>query len=537
MKTKLLLPILLLFAGIAMFSCVKEEYNMDTVTPTNWDPNGAAPLINSSLTLWNILEDYDSSEIFVEDGTHFLYLIYENEVFSQSAEELISIPNQNVNSSNSFTIPGGALASGATYTANYSVTYDFALPNGIILDSLRLKQGTLGFNISSNFNYPAVINLTIPNSTQDGLPFNHQINLSSGSGSYNLDLGNSCLVFDNSVVNNRLVIQYSITLTGNGNANNSPYDINMSESFTNMKFQSLFGYLGQNNFNLNNDTVSIEIFNSNVEGFINWEDPKIYLTINNSLGMPVRINLNTIQSVREIPPISTVTVTGPGIPIPWNIAYPSYAQIGQSLPSQIMLDKTNSNIDDALNISPQRVFALLDGQSNPAGNTVKNFVQDTSRFTVDAKVELPLYGTAHDFILQDTFDLSFGEDLSMVEWIMFRIYTNNGFPIDGSIQFYFCDSVYNRVDSLLNPFQQILQSALPGSAPDYIVTDHAEKLVETRIEKDRLSNLELTKHIIVRANLDTYSAGSQLVKIYSYYTLLVRVSAQVQFSFSTDDDF
>ena len=109
------------------------------------------------------------------------------------------------------------------------------------------------------------------------------------------------------------------------------------------------------------------------------------------------------------------------------------------------------------------------------------------------------------------------------------------FPIDGTVQLYFCDSLNNRLDSLLNPVDQILMSATPGPGPDYIVSSPVAKTVSQTIGGTRIGNLENTKKIVITAWLDTYNAGTQLVKIYSYYKLDVRLSAQAQLKFNSSE--
>lgn len=522
--------ILFVILTLSMTSCVKEEFDMDTVQATNWDPNGAAPLINSDLDMWDILKDYDSTDLLVVDSNQFVYLVYEDTVYSETAEDLIIIPDQALNYSNSLTIPGGALS--GSYNTTYNMTYDFTLPGGIELDTMVLKSGNLSMTLNSDLNYPTTVIMSIANATQNGQPYRDTLVLTGPSATINSDLTNTTLVFDN-LNPNRLDIDFDVTAVGTGQTNNSPYSLSFDMNFTNLHFKRLYGYLGQLNLSMNNDTIGIKIYNNNIEGFVNWEDPRLYINIYNGMGMPIRSTINYLDAVRLNPPLTNVVITGSGIPNPWDLNYPT--AYGQYAMTSLLLDKSNSNIATALNITPQKILALVTGQTNADGNTVKNFVEDDSQLAVEAKLELPFYGTANGFVLQDTFDLSIGEDLSNIEWIKFKLYTRNGFPIDGTIQLYFCDSTWNVVDSLLNPVEQTLVAATPGPAPDYIVTTPVEKMIIQTMTGTRVQNLELCDHIIVRANLDTYNSGTQLVKIYSYYRLAVRLSAQVQVSFNTND--
>lgn len=522
------------FVLLSLFisSCVKEEFDMDKAKAVNWNPNAAAPLINSSLTLWDVLADYDSTDLLVIDSNQFVYLVYEDTVYSQSAEELITITDQSLNYSDNMTIPGGALS--GDYSTSYSYDYDFSLGGGMELDSLLLKQGLMNLSLNSDLNYPATIILTIPSATQNGVPYTDTLQYSGSASGISRSLIGTKLVFDNSVVDNRLTINFAITVHGNGSPNNSPYFMNFTMGFSNMNFKFMYGYLGSFGLSMNNDTIGIRVYNNNLTGTVNWEDPRLYVNVYNGWGLPIRTTIDYLAAVRENAPASIVPVTGAGIPNPWDIAFPT--NTGQVATSSFMLDKSNSNIDAGLNITPQRILALVSGNTNPNGNVVKNFVEDVSRMAVEAKLELPFYGTANGFILQDTFNLSMGEDLDNIDWIMFKLYTNNMFPIDGDIQLYFWDSTYTTcLDSLLNPVDRSLMAATPGPAPDYVVTSPVSKLITQTISGSRVQNFENTKHIIVRANLSTFNSGGNLVKIYSYYKLDVRLSAQVQFKFTTDD--
>lgn len=513
-----------------MTSCVKEEFDMDTVQATNWDPNGAAPLINSDLDMWDILKDYDSTDLLVIDSNQFVYLVYEDTVYSETAEDLINISDQALNYSNSLTIPGGPLS--GSYNTTYNMTYDFALPSGIELDTMLLKGGNLSMTLNSDLNYPTTVIMSIAGATQNGQPYRDTMVLTGPSVTINSDLTNTKLVFDN-LNPNRLNIDFDVTAVGTGQTNNSPYSLSFDMNFTNLEFKRLYGYLGQINLNMNNDTIGIKIYNNNIEGFVNWEDPRLFINIYNGMGMPIRTSIDYLASIRTNPPLNNMVITGSGIPNPWDLNYPT--SYGQYALTSLLLNNSNSNIGAALNITPQKILALVSGQTNPGGNTVKNFVEDDSQLAVEAKLELPFYGTAYGFILQDTFDLSMGEDLSNIEWIKFKLYTRNDFPVDGTIQLYFCDSTWNVVDSLLNPVAQTIGAATPGPAPDYITTNSVERNIIQTISGTRVQNLELCEHIIVRANLDTYNAGTQLVKIYSYYRLAVRLSAQVQMSFNSNE--
>ncbi len=535
--------ILLLFSftfSIVMTGCWKDRFDLNNVsTPESWNPDVCAPLVHSNLTMKDILNDYDHNNLFVEDATGFLFLVYWNRVYSRSAAEMLAIPDQNVNTSFPFSVVG-ALPFGLDVTAApYTKTYSFTMPNNEVLDRAILNEnlagvvgGNLVFQATSNLNHDATINISIPSAKLNGVPFNRNIEYTQGNPlNETIDLSGYEITFNNTFPNvNAIDITYTVTVHGSGAANNSPYNFNLNESFQILSFHALYGDFKQSTFTLPNDSVKLRIFDNNIYGLIDFENPYLHLYAYNSMGIPLSLTMSNFRASSAVNAPYTVVVNN--YPSPWYISAPTLAQIGQTATTTFTLDKTNSNVKDAINLSPQWFVVDVSGQTNPAGGASSNFVIDTNRLAVDVKVELPLYGKAWDFRLSDTIDFEFGQDadMSMVEYMSFRVNTLNGFPVDGTMQVYFLDGANNILDSLLIPSQQVIAAAPVGPGPDYRVTSTVPARVEATIEQARLLNMEPTKKIVVLARLATLSNGTEIVKIYSDYSLDVRLGARAKFN-------
>ncbi len=524
---------------ILLSACWKNRFDFENISvPDEWNPDVCAPLVHSKMTMKDILNDWDHNNLFVEDNTHFLYLVYWNQVFSRTAGEMLAIPDQNVNTSFNFSVGGGTL-SGDVTAPPYTRTYSFTMPNGEQIDRAILNPmeagivgGYLSFSVNSaNMNHDATINISIPSATLGGVPFSRNIDYTVGSPlNVDIDLSGYEIIFNNTLPNvNAIDITYTVTIHGNGSANNSPYSFNLNESFEILSFHALYGDFKQAGFSLPNDTVNLRIFENNIYGIIDWENPFIHMYAYNSMGIPISLALTNFRADSDVNPPYQVVLSG--YPNPWTINAPNITQIGQTVTTSYTLDKNNSNVRNAVNIAPQRFVVDINGLTNPAGGPSSNFVIDTNRLIIDCQVELPLHGKAWDFRLADTLDFSFGEDaeLDMVEYMQFRINTENGFPVDGMMQLYFADENMVILDSLLIPAQQVINAAPVGAAPDYRVTGSVHALVETTIEQPRLMNLEPTKKVIVVAKLATIYNGTQIVKIYSDYFLDVRLAARAKF--------
>ena len=70
MNKKLLILFSLVAIVVIMNSCYKDKLDFSKLSTTmQWDPNMAVPAIHSTLTIRDLVRDYDSTELFVEDQT------------------------------------------------------------------------------------------------------------------------------------------------------------------------------------------------------------------------------------------------------------------------------------------------------------------------------------------------------------------------------------------------------------------------------------------------------------------------------------
>ncbi len=534
MKTLLLnkyaKTLLLLLVVLSLSSCYKDRFDLNKLEKNGeWSADVAAPAVYSSLTIRDLLDDYDQNNLVVEDATNFLNLIYWKKVYSKNAEDLLGIPNQTLNTTYTFDVVG-TLPFGVDLVAPPNTTYySFTTPNNMTIDNVTLKSGSFDFMINiAGFTHNATINIVIPSATKAGIPLNQNIDIfGSATTTQHIDLSGYTIVFDNTGGNqNRLAIVYTVTVHGQGGANNSPYTVNMGESFTNLKFEEIHGDFKQLSFNFPGDSIQLRLFTNKIHGSMELEDPKIHVYINSSFGLPIEINITNVNASAGWNAPYQLPVNG--IPIPLNIN-PALS-VGDSALTTYNFDKTNSNFMNVIAIAPQWVTTDISGLSNPSGAPASNFATAASHFDVNMQVELPLFGRAWDFVLEDTTKFDFGTDIDRAEYLEFRINTQNGFPIDAITQLYFLDNANHVIDSILPQDEQIISGALSGGAPDYRVYESVHKLTQIVFEKSRLTALKNTKKVIIRGRLATSQNGTQIVKIYSDYALEVRLAVRAKFN-------
>ncbi|MEO6904360.1 MAG: hypothetical protein ABI315_14565 [Bacteroidia bacterium] len=528
--TSYILGIILIF-GIG--ACVKDNFQLDKLAKAEWNPNLAVPLVYSSLTIQDIINK-DKSGLINVGNNQFCSLIYKGNLFSTTASDFIKIPDQQISYSASLDASQIIiLANNATVTASYSQTVNFVsgASNAPKVDSIKFKAASMSISINSDFRYTGQILLTIPTAKKNGVVFSKLISLPySGTlpviATATFDI--SGYTFDMTIggtTYNQFAINYDLTLMGSSTVPPTSLNkISITGAINNVKFDKVFGDIGQQSLTLNKDTIKVGVFKNSIAGAISLVDPKVKVTITNSYGVPINAVLDQFDAYTPGSPAYAVT----GSPNPLPIFSPNFNQVGQSLESSFILNNTNSNIVDVIKNFPRSFIYKLNSQTNPAGPTHANFVLDSSRFKVDMEVQLPLWGTAKNFVLVDT--VSFKMDSTVIdeaESVLLRTYNSNGFPIDLEIQVYFVDSTYKKLDSLVTPNQLILQSALVNTTTAQVISP-TEKVYDAVFDSTKLQHLKKTKYLLITAKASTTSGGTKNIKIYSYYKLDVKLGLQIK---------
>jgi len=518
---------------ISFQSCVKDYLEAEGLAQTEWNPNLAIPLVYSSLTIEDILLNKDTNGLVSVGSDNFCTIIYKGNLFTYKGSDLINIPDQALPPVTSTLNTAQALALvpvGASVTVNNSQNVNFNPgTTSVLADSMVLKSGNLNIDISSDFKNNATIVISIPGAKKNGIAFSQTMNLTYGSSTpitANANVNLAGYHFDltkGGSTSNQFLVNIDATFTGSGNTPLSSDKISFSMDMKNIKFEKLFGDIGQQQLSPNRDTVALSIFNNTLpNGNFSINDATVRVKISNSYGVPIQVSITQFDGYK--PPSSAYPHWG--YPTPYiNIPNPSWTQIGQVKVDSFKLDKTNSNIVTVVNNMPNQLIYKINSTSNPSGSNHNNFVLDSSRLKVDLQVEIPLNGTAKDLELTDTMDFDFSEETDNVEWARIRTFNTNGFPLDVNFQVYFTDYSYTILDSVFKA-QPVLKSGTLNSAGKVI--SPVSSTNDALYTNAQINNLKNVKFLIIRAKANTSGGGNTPVKIYSDYKLDVKIAIQVQ---------
>ncbi len=520
-------------------SCKKlDKYSdPDNISTTSWNPNVAVPLAHADFGVYDILAQTDSTDLVIIDpNSGEIALVYKGEVVSFLAEDIIEIPDVLTQINYGMSDFGISAVPGFTGQADVSdaETFDINPGNGIEFHTITFKGGAMNMQLSTDLRHDLTINITFPELTKNGIPVNETVNLTySGTIpqtaflSVNLDGAVGDFTVNNTTVN-ELVGNYTITIDGTGEVIQGAENIQCELEFSNMSYRNATGYFGQQSLGGHKDSILLKIFSETTDGYFELTNPKVKLEMINSFGFPVDVQLSGIKTVNENTGQEFVLA---GYPSTVSIAAPT--SFGQFETTLLELNTTNTtNLSNVITPVPKYFHFEANGISNPDGPTsTLNFIEDTSKFKINAELELPLEGFAYGFTFKDTFDFSFSDDVEEVEKILFRFIVDNGFPVDLMTKITFVDENYITLFDLTNGTEHVVESALTDA--DGEVINSVEKITDFSIDKTKVPGLKLAKYIIIDAEAESLNGPSQqVVKFYDDYTISLKLGMQVQGNFS-----
>lgn len=532
------LPLILIVVSIVFIgSCVKDNFDYKKLTTNNleWKPNIAVPVAFAYLNMRDLLQDYDTMELVVEDGTGLLYIMYESRVASITAENMMNMSNQNY--SQSILVPDLSIV-GNQFYAKKDVVNEFAVTNNERIDSLVLKTCDLGVSVTSTFLHSGLIKFTFPTFVKNGqqlvinIPLSNSGNFSSNQNlnlkDYHMNLTQGTPAY------NKLPYTVELWLDDSSSPVQGMDNIQINFDFSTINFSSIYGYLGKHNINMPLDTIALDMNVNALAGNAYFENPKFRIKLYNSFGMEVQVQINNLSAYSNVYH-NSYNLNLPQEYSPLLINGPGLNQIGQSVLTEMLLTKSNSNLQSIMGYLPRYMFYSVAAQTNPNAdqnpNLQSNFVLDTSRVDVDVEVELPLWGNAKYLVLQDTatFDVSsFFDDLKPIDWVLFRTNITNGFPTEVGVQGYFTDSLYNVVDSLFERQTEFISSGQLDSEGKVIKP--TLRTTDILFPKKRIQKLENVKYVLFRGYASTTNNAIEVVKMYNYYGVDVQLALQAQFT-------
>ena len=547
-----LLPLFLLFFTVSFISCVPEEFNKDNYNfDMLWEPSYNGPVAFGNFTLKDILDSMlDSAELeqnieIGEDTTNLYYVAYSDHIKSIRADEWIDLPDQNFSDVYFYrppvTIPASELGNTGDIIYRKKVEkFDFVTEHNERIDSIFLTSGNLVTNTISTLHHTGWLIIHSDQIKINNEFYRDSIVISDASGSFSdskiTPLDGSALRLDNQSDPDTtfLEIIYELYLIHSGSDINAGEEVNVDMLFTNLVFKSAFGYFGDyDTLLIDNERFEFDLFEYKFEGNVYFGDPRINLIVDNSFGLPIGVNLFGLTAFSQKTGIETDITFEPGAN-PFLVNAPDLSQIGQSVVTEISVNRTNSNIDDVTNTTLSYLDYSARAITNPSGlPTQDNFVIDSSRASVDFEVMLPMDLRAEDFELEDTVDFDLSgipeeNDTIRIDTFQIRMATTNSMPVEINMQVVFVDELYDVIDSLFSGGQEnVIKQPEVNDNGDVTRAGENEIFVDFT---DRVYRMRDTRHAMVRLTFETAEQGQKMVKFYSYSELSFKLGSKIKIS-------
>lgn len=499
--------LLLLTIGLFTFSsCLPEfDFNTDELDDA-WQPGFAIPILNTTLSLSDALDNFETGGFISVGSDDLITIVYRGQTLSLLGGDMFNLPN----------IPIPIIISPQTIPV--------PLPNGVEFDNITLEDGQLVYGASSLNLEPVTIILTLQDITTNGTAFQVQFTVPASNGVTPATFQDTTSIAETnlSFSNNEFTTSHSASLPNGTPAVLTSFGIEL----INLDYSYIDGYFGTRDLNTNPSTSVIDLFTNWEQGNIEFVDPKLRLTLNNSYGVPLRLFIDSLSVVTHFNGTQDFQSTNftNGI----NLNYPTLSEIGSFSRTEIILDNTNSNIDALVNGVPYEFHYDFLAKVNPDNDpNVDNFITDSSRLTVDVDVELPMHGNIGLFTIKDTFQFDFSEYRD-VDRMKLKLTTDNGFPFEVNTQVYFLDSMNVLLDSLFTGSTLLLGAAsVDGSgnvtASNVNVSERAFTIEEFARLKDG------AKQVVVVGSIETYNGGTTPVKILTSYEVTFQLGAIIGF--------
>ncbi len=436
----------------------------------------------------------------------------------------------------SLSVTGGSAVFPSGDVVDETISVDMSLGSGESINSLRLKSGTISYDIDYGIREDANLTIELPYATSGGVPFSEVIFINS-NGITSTNVSGS---FDLS--------GYTMDLTAGGTGTNSvearilasiissgvavPFlqtDAVIADlTLSGLEIEYLDGDLGVQAFSLAQDTVDFAFDQLDFDADITLADPRLTLNITNSFGMQLGANLGNLiaendEESQALTGLDSITIGAPAI-----------TSIGDSVTTSIEINNSTTNISDILDIKPNKLIFGMTGSTNPGPGPHSNFVTDESYVGVSMDVEIPLYGGVSGFVLTDTLDFP-TDAFNNVKEGLIRTQITNEFPVGVDVQAYFVDESYLVLDSLGVTPINVLQAAAVDADGEQL-GDPEVNQTDINLTEEMVENIKNAKFIILQSSLSTTDGAA--AKFYTSYGMDIKLAvlAKVRVSLQENND-
>lgn len=498
---------------IALFGCSQFDA-LEDIEGVGYTAEYAVPIMDSEITIQDLLEDFQDDNTLQVDPDGTLRFKYSGDVISATVEQVFESINDALPPAIPISMPGMALP--------------LSSPDGIMIDTMVLKEGDFGYFLNSPNLEPVDVVMTLPQIRKDGEPFTIEVSLPAYSGSGQRPISEtgdtpiSLAGYEIVPLNDSVYVDYTVTTASGGEGVLEQLFVTIRD----LEFTYTEGFLGTLVYEGGRDTIEIDFFDNYVKGDIYFGDPTVTFNIRNSFGIPTRslINVFEVFTVNG----EKLQLEGSAIEEGFDFPFPELNEVGLTKSKAFVFNKENSNIDVILGSGPTAVDYDVDAVTNPDGDVgIRGFITDSSFYNVQVDVDLPLLVQVDNFVARDTVELDLA-NLETVTEAEFKVVSINGIPLEASIQGYFVDESGQIVDSLFTS-ETLVVAGAPIDA-EGIPTGTTRNEVLIPIEASRFPAIRSSDDLILNVSFSSTDNQQTSVWINQNQNIEVKIGAKLTVS-------
>ena len=345
---------------------------------------------------------------------------------------------------------------------------------------------------------------------------------------------------NNGIINQDTINTFYATLTGSIDSSGNMVHINLQDSiyfnctFSNLTPDYVEGFLGKDTITEQSE-ISYNILPELEGASINFNDVKVSLVVSNQVGVNASLKINELKTINSTNSQTANLSISQGVN-PFNIAKPGnpFNPDIDIIPTinTLQLNNTNSNINQLINILPDKIYYDVQIKINP--NTTPplpgsgtDFVYYGDCIAASLDVEIPLSVIAGNINLCDTTKFNMeNENTDQIIGGNLIVFVDNDFPIEASPQVVLLDENYNEIESIISAGTIVFAGDVNATTGRVAVPKRTK--ITVPITTVRLENLKKTKYIKSTAGFIT-RPQSQHVKIYNDYKMKFKIVGDFEY--------
>jgi hypothetical protein len=512
-----------------VWACQKTDF--ESAKLADHTAEFAFPLFNTNIAVSdlvdNILQDSTVGDTIIVNPDNTILLSYSGDVTESKATDIFK-----------FFITQIPLIVDSSY---YQI--EVKTPDGISLSKADLSAGNLQFYVYNSLTEPLDVTLYIPQLALNGVPYSYSFQDIAPGAIVNIPEVNladwKILTTDNLVT-----IQYDAFLPDGTKVLRIPPFTGsgfpaVGGGMQGLEFSYLEGTWNRTEYELNTDTIEIDINQTNLTGNVKVKNPKVTIKVINSFGFPTRGLIKYLRFKAKngqlLELVSPLIQQGSNVGIDFAFPQLSLGEVGQSKETIFYFDDTNSNIEEIFNSEPVEMIYQVNGLANAENDlNFVGFITGESSVRLNVKVELLLEGSLKNFGADQSFALDFGNlaDTTLFDEAEFKLVTENSMGLTANLQVYFQDELNSNVDSLFfgGPKDVIVAAEIDPVTGNTTTVNRTETFIP--FSASRFENLrKKAKRAYLKTAFTTAQDGTVPVKILANQGTVVKMGMKVKKGF------